>query len=85
MPLRHFFLRMHTSHGQSPTWNGRSFWSLAVDTMAIAMVFWGISGIIMWWQIKRTRWIGAVIIGLSLLTAGAMAIGLHDFYAATRL
>jgi hypothetical protein len=53
--------------------------------MAIAMVFWGISGIIMWWQIKRTRWIGAAIIGLSLLTAGAMAMGLHDFYAATRL
>ncbi len=85
MPLRHFFLRMHTSHGQSPTWNGRSFWSLAVDTMAIAMVFWGVSGIIMWWQIKRTRWIGAIIIALSLLTAGAMAMGLHDFYAATRL
>jgi hypothetical protein len=85
MPLRHFFLRMHTSHGQPPSWNGKMFWSLAVDTMAVAMVFWGISGIIMWWQIKRTRWIGAVIIGLSLLTAGAMAMGLHDFYASTRL
>jgi hypothetical protein len=85
MPLRHFFLRMHTSHGQPPSWNGKMFWSLAVDTMAVAMVFWGISGIIMWWQSKRTRWIGAVIIGLSLLTAGAMAMGLHDFYASTRL
>lgn len=85
MPLRHFFLRMHTSHGQSPTWNGRSFWSLAVDTMAIAMVFWAISGIIMWWQIKRTRWIGAAIIGLSIVTATLMVLGLSDFYALTRL
>jgi hypothetical protein len=85
MPLRHFLLRMHTSHGQSPTWNGRSFWSLAVDTMAIAMVFWGISGIIMWWQIKRTRWIGAIIIGLSIVTATVMVMGLSDFYALTRL
>lgn len=85
MPLRHFLLRMHTSHGQSPTWNGRSFWSLAVDTMAIAMVFWGISGIIMWWQIKRTRWIGVIIIGLSIVTATVMVMGLSDFYALTRL
>lgn len=85
MPLRYFFLRMHTSHGQSPSWNGRSLWSLAVDAMAIAMVFWGISGIIMWWQIRQTRRIGAVIIGLSLVTATVMVMGLSDFYALTRL
>lgn len=85
MPWRHFFLRMHTSHGQSPTWTGRSFWSLAVDAMAIAMVFWGLSGIVMWWQIRRTRWIGAAVLGLSVITAGAMCLGLHDFYALTRL
>ena len=84
-PLRQFLLRLHTSHGQPPHWNGRMFWSLAVDTMAIAMVCWGVSGVFMWWQIKRTRFSGAFVIGISLLTATAMWFGLQDFYASTRL
>ncbi len=84
-PLRQFLLRMHTSHGQPPHWNGRMFWSLAVDTMAIAMVGWGLSGVFMWWQIKRTRIIGAIVIAMSVLTAVAMWIGLQTFYATTRL
>ncbi|MEZ6041118.1 MAG: PepSY domain-containing protein [Planctomycetaceae bacterium] len=85
MPLRQFLLRMHTSHGQPPYWNGRMFWSLIVDTMAIAMVTWAVSGIYMWWQIKRTRLIGAGIIVLSLLVAAGLWFSLQNFYATTRL
>ena len=84
-PLRQFLLRLHTSHGQPPHWNSRMFWSLAVDTMSIAMVCWGLSGVFMWWQIKRTRILGAFVIAISLLTATAMWFGLQSFYAATRL
>ena len=85
MLLRNFLLRMHTTHGQPPHWNGRMFWSIAVDTMAIAMVCWGLSGLFMWWQLKRTRLIGGVIIACSLLTAAALYFSVHDFYAATKL
>ncbi len=85
IPLRQFLLRMHTSHGQPPHWNGRMFWSVAVDTMAIAMVGWGLSGLFMWWQLKRTRMVGTIVIGLSLLTATLMWMGLQTFYATTRL
>ena len=85
MPLRNFLLRMHTSHGQPPHWNGRMFWSIAVDVMAIAMVGWGLSGLFMWWQIRRTRRIGFVMISLSLTTATFMYLGLQYFYASTRL
>jgi hypothetical protein len=53
--------------------------------MSIAMVCWGLSGVFMWWQIKRTRILGVVVIGISLLTATAMWFGLQSFYAATRL
>jgi hypothetical protein len=60
-------------------------WSLAVDTMAIAMVCWGLTGLFMWWQLKRTRLIGGVIIACSLLTAAALYFSLHDFYAMTKL
>ncbi|MBD3672915.1 MAG: PepSY domain-containing protein [Planctomycetaceae bacterium] len=85
MGLRQLFLRLHTTHGQSPHWNGRVFWTFAVDAMAIAMVVWGFSGILMWWQIKRTRLIGSLVIGASILTAVAMYVSMFDFYATTKL
>ncbi|MCG6158163.1 PepSY domain-containing protein [Rubinisphaera margarita] len=82
---RQYFLRLHTSHGQPPHWNARRLWSLVIDAMAIAMVIWGLSGLLMWWQIKRTRVIGGVVILLSLCTAAAFFFGMMDFYAATKL
>lgn len=85
MNPREFFLRLHTSHGQSPHWNQRSVWSLFVDTMAISMVAWGLSGLLMWWQIKRTRVIGGILMLLSIATATFMYLGMHDFYATTKL
>lgn len=85
IPLRQFFLRMHTTHGQPPGWNGRMFWSLAVDTMAIAMVCWGLTGLFMWWQLKRTRMIGGLVIAASIATAAMMYLSIHDFYVATKL
>lgn len=85
MSLRQFSLRLHTTHGQPPHWNGRMYWSLILDTMAIAMVTWGLSGLIMWWQIKRTRLIGSLVIVASLITATGLYISMLDFYATTKL
>ena len=85
MTLRHFFLRLHTSHGQPPHWNARMIWSLIVDTMAIAMVFWGVSGLIMWWQVKRTRLLGAMILAMSVLAACWLYVSMIGFYATTKL
>ncbi|MCA8995910.1 MAG: PepSY domain-containing protein [Planctomycetaceae bacterium] len=82
---RQFLLRLHTAHGQPPHWNMRMFWSLFVDAMALAMVTWGITGLVMWWQIKRTRLIGTVLIAVSLLVAAVMYFGMMDFYATTKL
>ena len=85
MPTRQFLLRLHTTHVQPPHWNGRMFWSLIVDVMAIAMVGWGLTGLFMWWQLRRTRLIGSVVIAFSLLTAAALYFNLHGFYATTKL
>ncbi len=85
MSLRNFFLRLHTTHGQGPHWNGRMFWTIILDAMAIAMVCWGITGLLMWWQIKRTRRIGAIVMTLSLLTAAILYLSIQDFYATTLL
>ena len=85
MNPRAFFLRLHTSHGQSPTWTYRSIWSLFVDAMAIAMVTWGLTGLVMWWTIKRTRLIGAGVLLASVAVAATMYFGMEHFYATTKL
>lgn len=85
MSNRDFFLRLHTSHGQPPHWNGRMVWSLFVDVMALAMVTWGITGLVMWWQIKRTRLIGGAVIAASLTTAVCIYFSMIHFYATTKL
>ncbi|PHQ31745.1 PepSY domain-containing protein [Rhodopirellula bahusiensis] len=82
---RQFFVRLHTSHGQPPHWNGRRLWSFFIDAMAIAMVTWGVTGLVMWWQIKRTRLIGSGVIAVSVLTAAFMYYSMMGFYASTKL
>lgn len=85
MSIRRFFMRLHTTHGRSPHWNGRMLWSVVIDVMAIAMVTWGITGIVMWWQIKRTRIIGMCVIGLSIVSAFAAYYSVAHFYATSKL
>ncbi|QDS91511.1 hypothetical protein FF011L_02410 [Roseimaritima multifibrata] len=82
---RAFFVRLHTSHGQPPHWNFRRIWSLFIDAMAIAMVTWGVTGLLMWWQIKRTRLLGGIVLSLSVVTAATMYYGMMHFYATTKL
>jgi len=50
----------------------RWFWALIVDVMAAIMCFWGLSGMLMWWQIKSTRGIGAATVILGLLAAASL-------------
>lgn len=85
MSTRGFFLRLHTTHGQPPHWNGRMVWSLFVDAMAIAMVTWGLTGLLMWWQIKRTRIIGGIVMASSIAVAITVYWMVYGFYANTML
>ena len=48
--------------------------------MFVSMVFWGISGMLMWWQMKKLRGWGAVTLVLSL-SAAALAVGMHEVLA----
>ncbi|MFK7817520.1 MAG: hypothetical protein AB8G99_02280 [Planctomycetaceae bacterium] len=73
-----FLLRMHKSRTYSPDFNIRWFWALLVDGMVISMVFWGLSGMIMWWQIKRTRLLGGGFLVASLVCTTLLVVGMHD-------
>jgi hypothetical protein len=74
---RQFLLRLHTAHGYPGEPNARWGWAVIVDVMAAVMVFWGLSGLVMWWQIKATRWAGAVVLVLSAVAATALGLAMH--------
>jgi hypothetical protein len=80
LSARRFLLRLHTMHGYGDDVGYRSAWAVVVDSMAFVMVFWGASGMLMWWQIKATRKLGLVIVLLSILAAIWMGIGMHDLF-----
>ncbi len=77
LPWRAYLLRLHTAHGYPFEMNARWFWAITVDAMFVCMVFWGFSGLIMWWQIKRTRLLGGIAIVLSLIAAIGLAVAMH--------
>jgi hypothetical protein len=79
LSTRRFLTRMHTAHGYPGDTNAKWFWALVVDAMAFVMVFWGVSGIFMWWQLKGTRRSGFVVLLLSAAAATALGLGMHEF------
>ena len=77
LSARSFLLRLHMAHGYGVQVNSRWFWAVAVDLMFASMCFWGLSGVVMWWQIKRTRKLGIAILIASAIVATWLAIGMH--------
>lgn len=75
---RRFLLQLHTAHGYPSEPGARWAWALAVDIMAVCMIGWGLTGLLMWWQMKNVRAIGAVVLVLSAVAAAASVIGMHQ-------
>ncbi|HKO53154.1 MAG TPA: PepSY domain-containing protein [Polyangiaceae bacterium] len=66
---------LHTTHHFPLGLGVRWFWALFQDLLGVAMVFWGLSGLVMWWQLKVTRVVGAISLLSALGIAGAVAYG----------
>jgi len=66
---------LHTTHHFPMAVRARWFWALFQDLLGVAMVFWGLSGLIMWWQLKATRIAGAISLVSALGIAGVVAYG----------
>lgn len=49
-------------------------WILLIDTLAGAMIFLSISGVILWWETHRRRLAGVVIFGVSVAVTVALAM-----------
>lgn len=82
MPARSFLLRLHLAHVFPSHVDARWVWSVIVDLMALSMVTWGTSGLLMWWQIRRTRAIGTWLLVASVALAGALGLGMWSVLTA---
>ena len=55
-----FMRRMHFRRGYQHNFLLDDIWALTVDIAIFAMIFWGLSGVVMWWKMKATRKWGAI-------------------------
>ena len=69
---RRLLLRMHTAHTYPADDPVRWAWAVLVDITAVAMVMFGLSGLLMWWQMKNLRRKGAFWAGLGIAAFGIM-------------
>jgi hypothetical protein len=53
-----FLERMHRRRGFQHPYALEDTWAFSVDVVIAAMVFWVLSGLWMWWEMKKTRALG---------------------------
>ena len=66
-----FLERFHRRRGYATGYRLDTAWAVTVDVVIIAMVFWAISGLWMWWEMKVTRGLGWIA---ALAGAGTFAL-----------
>jgi hypothetical protein len=70
-----FLERFHRRRGYTTGYRADTTWAVSVDLVLAAMMFWVLSGLWMWWEMKVTR-----LFGLVSLLGGA---GLFAMYLLT--
>ncbi len=70
-----FLERMHRRRGFQHDYALEDTWGVSVDTFIVAMIFWVLSGLWMWWEMRATWRLGI------LFAAGGIA--LFAFYLTT--
>lgn len=63
-----FLERMHRRRGYGGSFVADNAWAVSVDIVIVAMTFWVLSGLWMWWELKITRYTGlaAALSGIAL-------------------
>jgi hypothetical protein len=63
-----FLERMHRRRGYDKPYALDDSWGFTVDVAVVAMMFWSLSGVWLWWELKATRLLGALsfLAGLAL-------------------
>ena len=76
LSVRRFLIRLHRTHTYPFAMGSQWFWAVFVDLMSGVLLFWGVSGLLMWWQIKRTRSAGLLLMIASFVIAGILTVGM---------
>lgn len=66
---------MHKTHHFTMEVGALWLWALFEDLLGLAMVLWAVTGLVMWWQLKRTRVLGVASLLLALGIAAAVMTG----------
>jgi hypothetical protein len=68
--------RFHRRRGYNTGYLLDTIWAVSVDLVIVALLFWAVSGLWMWWEMKATRRIGAVgtLAGLALFATYLLTI-----------
>jgi hypothetical protein len=75
---RQFLTQLHMSHRYPSQFGTPWCWAVAVDGMFASMVFWGFSGLLMWWRIKAVRFMGGLAFITGVIVAAMLALGMHS-------
>ena len=69
-----FLERLHRRRGYQPASPLQNLWAFSVDVVIVAVIFWAVSGVWLWWEMKKTR-----LLGLALGLAGCAVFGFFLF------
>ncbi len=61
VPAPMFLNRLHFKHGYGSRYLANDAWAFVVDVTIAAIIFWVLSGLWMWWELKTTRKWGAAL------------------------
>ena len=74
--MRSFLLRLHKSAGYPREAGSRMGWAVIVDLIAGLMIFWGLSGIVMWWQMRPFRRTGLILVVAGIALSAVLGYGM---------
>jgi hypothetical protein len=69
---------MHKTHHFPPETGPTTFWALFADVTGLTLILWALTGLLMWWQLKRTRALGVIVVSVGLLVAALTMLGTHE-------
>jgi len=71
-----FLYRFHRRRGYDPPFAADRAMAVSVDLVIIAMVFWALSGLWMWWEMRATRLWGfaCAVAGIGIFVVFALTI-----------
>jgi hypothetical protein len=71
-----FLNRLHRRRGYQPPYTPDRLMAVVVDAVVVAMVFWALSGLWMWWEMRATRWWGLVSMAAGVAIFAALMVAL---------